>query len=212
MNYLFLLLIAPLTWSKAQPITKPVDIVSPLSQFSEQWNDPQYEACNTAATARYMTDQEKDVIWILNMARTQPRLFCETVVRKYAAYSLNDELEGTTWYKSLVTTMSSMKPVNLLEPNQDCYNSAQCHSYNSGVKGYEGHVRQGSCLTKEFYDAECCDYSNDEAIDIVMSLLIDENVPSLGHRTICLNPYKTVGVSIQPHKKWVHNAVLDFHY
>jgi uncharacterized protein YkwD len=108
--------------------------------------------------------------------------------------------------------MTTMKPVNMLEPNQACYNSAQCHAYNSGIKGYEGHERQGACAANEFYNGECCDYSNDEAIDIVMSLLIDENVPSLGHRTICFDLYKSIGVSIQPHKKWVHNAVLDFHY
>ena len=159
-----------------------------------------------------MSKQEKNVIWILNMARTNPQLFCETVVKKYAAYSLNDELESTTWYKSLVTTMTTMKPVNLLEPSKECYTSAQCHAYSSGVRGYEGHERKGSCTSKEYYNGECCDYSNDEAIDIVMSLLIDENVPSLGHRNICFSSYKSIGVSIQPHKKWVHNAVLDFHY
>ena len=212
MQFLSLLLVVPLFAGKAQPVRSIPVSISPLSEFSEQWNDPRYEFCNTAATATYMSSQEKDVIWILNMARTNPQLFCETVVKKYAAYSLNDELEATTWYKSLVTTMTTMKPVNMLEPNLVCYNSAQCHAYNSGIRGYEGHERQGSCQSKEFYDAECCDYSNDAAIDIVMSLLIDENVPSFGHRTICFSPYKSIGVSIQPHKKWVHNAVLDFHY
>lgn len=212
MQYLTLLLFAPLFAGKAEPAKPHPAFVSPLSEFSEQWNDPRYESCNTASTASYMSKEEKDVIWVLNMARTNPQLFCATVVKKYAAYSLNDELEATTWYKSLVRTMTTMKPVNLLEPSQECYNSAQCHAYNSGIKGYEGHERQGSCSAKEFYNGECCDYSNDKAIDIVMSLLIDEDVPSLGHREICFTPYKSVGVSIQPHKKWVTNAVLDFHF
>jgi len=212
MQFLSLLLFVPILGGKPQPVRSHLAVVSPLSEFSEQWNDPRYESCNTAALATYMSTQEKDVIWILNMARTSPQLFCETVVKKYAAYSLNDELEATTWYKSLVTTMTTMKPVNMLEPSKECYNSAQCHAYNAGIKGYEGHERQGSCATKEFYNGECCDYSNDEAIDIVMSLLIDENVPSLGHRSICFTPYKSIGVSIQPHKKWVTNAVLDFHF
>ena len=212
MQYLSLLLFVPMLTGKAQPANQFLTVASPLSEFSEQWNDPRYEFCNTAATATYMTRQEKDVIWILNMARTSPQLFCETVVKKYAAFSLNDELEATTWYKSLVKTMTIMKPVNMLEPNQDCYNSAQCHAYNSGVKGYEGHERQGACDAKAFYDGECCDYSNDAAIDIVMSLLIDENVPLLGHREICFGAYKFIGVSTQPHKKWVYNTVLDFHY
>ena len=212
MQYLSLLLLTPMMLGKGQPVKQPVDIISPLSEFSEAWNDPKYLACNTAATVSYMSQQEKNVIWILNMARTEPKLFCQTVVKKYPEYSLNDEVEATSWYKSLVTIMNTMESMNLLQPNQDCYNSAQCHAYNSGLRGYEGHERQGSCLAKEFYNGECCDYSNDDAIDIVMSLLIDENVPSLGHRSICFSAYKSIGVSIQPHKKWVHNAVLDFHY
>lgn len=212
MQFLSLLLIAPMLAGKAQPVMPVLTVISPLSEFSEQWNDPRYEFCNTAATATYMSKQEKNVIWILNMARTNPQLFCETVVKKYAAYSLNDELEATSWYKSLVTTMTTMKAVNTLEPSKECYTSAQCHAYNSGVRGYVGHERQGLCSAKEYYNGECCDYSNDDAIDIVMSLLVDENVPSLGHRNICFSSYKFIGVSIQPHKKWVHNAVLDLHY
>jgi uncharacterized protein YkwD len=145
------------------------------------------------------------------MARSYPQLFCETVVKKYAEYSLNDELEATTWYKSLVATMTKMKPVNLLQPDQECYTSAQCHAYNSGLRGYEGHDRSRICEARSYYNAECCDYSNDQAIDIVMSLLIDENVESLGHREICFGPYKTIGVSTQPHKTWRFNTVLDFH-
>lgn len=211
MNFISILLIAPMMWSKAEPAKQHAYFATPLSSFSSQWDDPKFEACNTAATAGYMSQQEKDVIWILNMARAYPQLFCETVVKKYAEYSLNDELEATTWYKSLVATMTSMKAVNILMPDQGCYNSAECHAYNSGIRGYEGHDRSDECSKKAYYNAECCDYSNDEAIDIVMSLLIDENVESLGHRKICLGQYRKVGVSIQPHIKWQFNTVIDFH-
>jgi hypothetical protein len=42
-----------------------------------------------------------------------------------------------------------------------------------------------------------------------MDLLIDEGVPSLGHRIILFKPHTQIGVSIQPHKKYRWNAVLD---
>jgi uncharacterized protein YkwD len=59
--------------------------------------------------------------------------------------------------------------------------------------------------------AENCDYGNNKAFDIVMSLLIDEDVPSLGHRENILDPeYKYVGTSIQPHKRYDWNCVIDF--
>jgi uncharacterized protein YkwD len=212
MQYLFLLLFVPMFPGNAQNVPTSLKTISPISNFSEEWDAPKYQACNTAATANYMNEQEKNVIWILNLARINPKLFCQTVVKKYPEYSINDELEATTYYKSLVATLNSMKPLGLLQPDQQCYTSAQCHAYNSGVSGTEGHERKGSCLAKEYYNGECCDYSNADAIDIVMSLLIDEDVPSLGHRSICLSSeYKILGVSIQPHKKWVTNAVLDFH-
>jgi uncharacterized protein YkwD len=41
--------------------------------------------------------------------------------------------------------------------------------------------------------------------------LIDDDVPSLGHRIICLDKeYTRVGVSVQPHKNWDVVAVLNF--
>ena len=46
--------------------------------------------------------------------------------------------------------------------------------------------------------------------DIVMQLLIDHDVPSLGHRINCLNKeYTKIGVSVQPHIKWDICAVID---
>ena len=44
--------------------------------------------------------------------------------------------------------------------------------------------------------AECCSYGMHSAKDIVMQLLIDHDVPSLGHRENCLNnEYSKIGVS-----------------
>ena len=53
--------------------------VSPLAAYSTDWNDIKYLACNTAATARYLTEEEKKTIYILNMARMNPVLFANTV-------------------------------------------------------------------------------------------------------------------------------------
>ncbi len=218
MRYLLLLLIVPIISGNAQ---NTVDIISkadtsaalfPLSEFSEEWNAPKYLSCNTAASVNYMNEAEKNVIYILNLARMNPKLFCSTVVKKYPEYTDNRELVNITYYQSLITTMNSMKKLNLLLPDSDCFASAQCHAYNSGLTGYLGHERTGKCNTNQHYNGECCDYGHADALDIVMSLLIDYDVPSLGHRDICFSPYKIIGVSIQPHKRYDTNAVLDFHF
>ncbi|MEP6676552.1 MAG: hypothetical protein ABJA78_15430 [Ferruginibacter sp.] len=179
--------------------------VSPLSTYSREFDKPEYTACNTAVSASYMTSEEKNVIYILNMARMNPKLFCTAVVKKYT---------GTrdSYVKSLIQTMNRMKPQGLIYPDSICYISAQCHAAISGSTGYAGHDRSGDCLDKRHFNGECCDYGHDKAIDIVMALLIDENVESLGHRSICFSPYKVMAVSIAPHTAWRYNAVLDFHF
>jgi hypothetical protein len=186
---------------------------SPLSKFSREWNDVKYLKCNTATNASYMNAKEKEIIYILNLLRADPRLFASTVVRKYPEYSGNLNLRRTREFKSLVRTLESMKTLPMFVPNASCYTSAECHAYSSGQRGYVGHDRiNKNCRSKKYFNGECCDYGHDDPLDIVMSLLIDQGVPSLGHRMICLGPYKSMGASIQPHRTYRYNAVLDFSF
>jgi hypothetical protein len=189
------------------------NLSSPLSKFSSEWNDPKYLQCNTASSASYMNSKEKEIVYILNLLRTSPRLFASTVVKKYPEYSGNLNLRRTTEFKSLMKTLENMKAVPLVAPDALCYASAQCHAYSSGQRGYVGHERKDkNCKSKKYFNGECCDYGHQDPLDILMSLLVDEKVPSLGHRMICLGPYRIMGVSIQPHRSYGYNAVLDFSY
>ncbi len=61
------------------------------------------------------------------------------------------------------------------------------------------------------YMGENCAYGPSDPLAIVMQLLVDDGVPSLGHRkTILSSNYKFVGIAIEPHKKYGHNCVQDF--
>jgi hypothetical protein len=183
---------------------------SPLAAFSYEWNDPKYLQCNTAGKASYMSAKEKEIIYIINLLHTNPELFANTVVKKYPGYSDQAYLYKIGEYKSLLKTLQKTKQIPLLYPDELCYASAQCHAYSSGRSGYIGHDRKEGCRSKKYFNGECCDYGHDEPLAIVMSLLVDEHVSSLGHRKICLGSYKKIGVSIQPHKSYRYNAVLDF--
>jgi hypothetical protein len=195
-----------LSFIPAKEVSPLTVLVSPLASYSPDWNDARYLKCNTAAKANYMTDAEKEVIYVLNLARMNPVLFANTVVKKYPAYH-------SDYYSSLLDTMLKLKPIKLLYPDSLCFAGALCHAINSGAEGYVGHTRSTSeCRKKWYYNGECCDYGHNKPLDIIMSLLIDEDVPSLGHRDICLSGYKKIGVSIQFHKTYRYNAVLDFHY
>ena len=92
--------------------------------------------------------------------------------------------------------------------NYKLFTAAQCWALESGAKGIIGHDRLKCAYG---YWAECCDYGSNRAIDIVLSLLIDEGVPDLGHRKIILyGAYQDVGISIQPHAKYRNCTVIDF--
>jgi hypothetical protein len=184
---------------------------SPLSRFSSEWNDSKYLKCNTASGAGYMNAKEKEVIYILNLLRANPRLFANTVVKKYPEYSHNDNLRKVSEYKSLLKTLQNAGPLPMLNPDALCYASAECHAASAGRRGYIGHDRKdASCRGKQHFNGECCEYGHNDALDILMTLLIDQNVPGSPHRKICLGQYKAVAVSIQPHKSFRYNSVLDF--
>ena len=59
--------------------------------------------------------------------------------------------------------------------------------------------------------AENCSYGYQDALSIVITLLIDDGIKDLGHRKNILNEsYNSVGVAIRPHKKYRVNCVIDF--
>lgn len=184
---------------------------SPLQVFSNAWNDEKYDVANTARNAIYMSETERQVIQILNLVRMDPALFERTVVKQYPDYKRNAKLKQSSYYKSLCATLTNLKALPVLLPNKFCFESARCHAETSGNKAYVGHDRiTTECKKTSFYNGECISYGYSDALDIVMVLLIDENVPDLGHRINFLGNFKSLGVSIQPHKSYRYNAVIDF--
>jgi len=184
---------------------------NPLSAFSAEWNDKRYLVCNTAENAPYLNLAEKKVIYILNLARVNPTLFLETVVKKYPTFSKQPQLVRSSYYKSFLAFLQKAKPQPLLYPDEKLFESARCHAISSGIQGYSGHDRiSQQCKAQENFLGECCFYGTNGPLEIVLELMIDEDVPSLGHRLVMFTDYTKIGVSIQPHKKYEWNTVLDF--
>ena len=185
---------------------------NPLSVYSSEWNQPKYNACNTAARTKYLSETEKEIIYILNMARMNPKLFCKTVVSK--AYSISSFVDTNSefFYKSLVKEMSAMEPLNILEPDSLCFISANCHALTAGKKGYVGHDRQSAdCRKKQHFFGECCQFGIPDALGVIINLLVDQDVESLGHRHICLGANKKISPAMAPHKTYGTMTVIDFY-
>ena len=112
------------------------------------------------------------------------------------------------WNDSLYLEMKELSALQALIPDSLLYASAECHAEESGKAGTTGHERK-SC--KSYFMGECCEYSRDEGLGIVLNLLKDVGVESLGHRHICLSSkYNYIGVSVQPHIIYGFNSVEDF--
>lgn len=164
------------------------------------WNDPKYLAANSAKNEDYLTDVEKQVYYYLNLVHMNPKLFADT-------YLKNLKKSGNQYESSLYAELQKLKPLPLLMPNRKLFESARCHAIESGKRGYVGHKR---FKCNEFYMGECIYYGETDALGIVIALLVDEGVKSLGHRRIFLDNFTELGVSIQPHKSYGENCVMDF--
>lgn len=158
---------------------------------------------NSAKKTEWLTKKEKELMYWLNYARLNPKKFCMKYI--YPHY-LKDK--NNVYIATLMDYMLSMKPVPALIPDKILFESALCHAESMGKAGKFGHARLEGC--KSTFRGECCSYGVDDPLSIVIQLLIDKNVSSLGHRYICMGTYTKLGVSIKPHKTYKINAVLDF--
>jgi uncharacterized protein YkwD len=179
---------------------KEIETSNQPKDFSAAWSDPKYLEANSTLNENYLTSEEKKLYYFLNLVRMNPKLFADT----YLSHLRNS---GDAYESSLFSELQNLKPLPVLKPNRKLYESAKCHATESGKRGYVGHTRS-KC--DKYYLGECCQYGLSDALEIITSLLIDQDVSSLGHRRICLGNYTELGVSIQPHKSYGVNTVLDF--
>ncbi len=175
--------------------------------LSKEWADPKYKAANTAANANYLSKEEKETIRLINLCRMNPMLYLKTYLKDVYEKkpAQRDEYEA-----SLVEEFSKQKSLPPLKPDQVQFKSAKCHAIISGQRGYVGHARkdypEGSICN---FRGECCSYGLSTAENIVKQLIVDDGVPSLGHRHILMGGYTKIGVSLQPHNGYSWNCVLD---
>ncbi len=178
---------------------------------AQTWTETQRSKANTAKDITYLTAVEKECIMYLNLCRLYPQDFLKFELTNYFGdEKYGDYLKNSTYRKSLISKLTAMKPINELTFDVDLYKNAACFAKEQGTAGTSGHTRI-KC-PKEVYTAECCSYGMNTAKDIVLQLLIDDRVSSLGHRKICLDArYSKIGVSVSSHKEWGTCAVLDMY-
>jgi len=183
-------------------------IVSTVTIINKEWTPQQIDAANTAVNVNFLTKEERETILYLNLARLYPKRFAAIEVKNYTGGERFGNFVKNSPYKaSLMTTLNSMKSLKALYFDSASYQNAKCFAIESGNNGLFGHNRI-NCPKGNF--AECCSYGMDNGLEIVLSWLIDDKVPNLGHRINCLNPeYNKIGVSIHSHTTFRICAVAD---
>lgn len=185
--------------------TKP----QPQTQLDpSSWTANELSQANTAYGCDYMSNIEKDVLKYINLARMYPKKFADLEVKPFLhpqGYGVHSTFPQ--YKQSLLNHLYSMEPMQALRPDYKYYQLAYCWAEESSRLGVRGHQRV-NCPKGD--NAECCAYGVYTAIDIVLQWLIDDPVPSLGHRKICLNSkYMVAGVAFMRHPTEDHVTVLD---
>ena len=180
-----------------------------FASHSQTWTAAQLDAANTAKNIKSLTDAEKDAIQYINLARLYPQLFIRNELTGYnGAAGFRENLQRSSFKKSLLKELKSRRPVKALQFDQAMYASAKCYAKESGNAGSVGHKRK-SCSYG--YLAECCSYGVNTGKDIAMQWLIDDGVPGVMHRVNCLNAdYSMIGIAVNKHKTYRNCAVADF--
>jgi len=163
----------------------------------------QKNICNTAKNANYLTQNEKEIILLINLARVYPSDFCSIYVD-----NLTKHYYDSSYILSLKKELKNLKPIQPIYPDSNLFTTARCWALEAGIQGIKNHQRV-NC--KYNHRAECIAFYKNKAIDIVIDLLVDWGVPELGHRHAILDSYyNKIGVSIQTHKTSDYIAVIDF--
>ena len=177
------------------------------------WEAQLVRSLNTASETEYLNKEEKKVILFMNMARYDGALFALTFLDSYIQ---EKQLENSSYIRSLHRDLRKLARLSPLVPEEDLTVVAQGHARESGKKGSTGHQgfkRRFEPLMGKPYShvGENRSYGYEQAIDIVISLLIDDGVKELGHRNNILSTdFNSVGISIRTHKTYRVNCVMDF--
>lgn len=186
-------------------------VLMSFNSFSQEddFTKEEKEKANTALNADYLSQMDRDVIYNMNLCRINPKKYLKHKLEK-SAYIKEHEIflkKSPSYLTSLKKKLKSMKALGPINPDKALYQTALCLALQQEKSGEIGHSRK-KC--KSDYFGECCSYGMQDAEGVVVQLLIDLDVPSLGHREILLGDYTTVGVASKGHKKYGHCTVLDF--
>lgn len=202
------------------------------SSSDNAWTQEELDNANTAKNTSYLNNEEKEIVFYMNMARTDGNRFFNTYFQDFVnaynvdmqKYSNYDELKVNRkdkYYRGLEQDLRNVKDLPLFSPDETLTFVAQQHAKDLSRHNIAGHNSSDGRTVKDriskYYPrramAENLAFGFSTGLANVCMLLLDKNVPDLGHRkTILGTGYNLtkVGVNISTHPGYKYCAVIDF--
>ena len=186
-------------------------------------------ALDLAKNVNYLSQAEKELILEMNKVRTDPKKYAQLYIQPELQYYEGNSYqkpgqipfvtrEGKKAVEDCIAALSKMAKVPALSPELGLSKAAKDHADDQGQTGQTGHTgSDGSSFVDRIqkygkgfsYAGENIAYGHHEAREIVVSFLIDDGVPSRGHRENILNAHFTqAGVAIGVHTTFDHLCVI----
>jgi uncharacterized protein YkwD len=190
-------------------------------------------ALDTAANAEYLTGIEKDVILEMNKVRTNPKKYAELYIqprlRYYSGknYSVPGQItlvtqEGTAAVNSCITALSRANSVGVLTAEKGLSLAAKDHVKDQSKTGQTGHngsdgstpetrIKRYGVFGGSWALGENIGYGSTTGREIICALLIDDGVPSRGHRTNIMNKnFTQTGTAIGTHAQYRTSCTITY--
>lgn len=205
---------------------------SAQTSAAARWTKEELDMANTARNASYLNEEEKKVILYMNLARMDGEKFFNTYFQDFTTaynadmlrYSNYNDLKVNRkdkYYRGLEQDLKAVKGYPLFYPDETLTWTAQQHIKDMARHNLAGHNssdgRTVSDRISKYFPgramAENLAFGFSKGLANVCMLLLDKNVPDLGHRKNILGTayqLNLVGVSIGSHPGYRYCAAMDF--
>lgn len=201
-------------------------------QAASKWTSAELALANTAKNVKYLSTEEKKIIFYMNLARMDGKRFFDTYfqqyidehnvrMKQYSNYKDVRVSRNDPYYRGLEQDLRDIKNLGLLYPDETLSYVSRLHGKDMNKHDLAGHnSSDGRTMVdriQKYYPrhgmAENLAFGFSSALANVSLLLLDKGVPDLGHRKNILNKtlgINIVGVSIQAHPHYKYSATIDF--
>ncbi len=178
----------------------------------------------------YLTALEAEVLREMNLARTKPSRYAEILTegRKYfqgTRFKRPGEItlitqEGVSAVDEAIEFLRAVKPVRALSTSPGISRAAKDHVLDQGPSGGLGHRGNDASRMSDRVGrygkwtgkiGENISYGRSDARDVVIQLIVDDGIPSRGHRKNLFDPaFRVVGIACGKHAEYRAMCVTTF--